>query len=53
MAAFLADLTLITDFIFKLIVDIWNVIMDSPLLLSAFGLWVLRKVFNVFDLIKG
>lgn len=53
MTAFLADVSLIVDFIFTAILNIWKVVQGSPLLLSAFGLWVLAKVFDVFDLIKG
>lgn len=53
MTSFLSDLTLIVDFVFSTVVNIWAVIQGSPILLSAFGLWVLRKIFEVFDLIKG
>ena len=53
MAAFLDNLTLIADFVFGVVLDLWQVICDSPILLAAFGLWVLRKLFDVFGLIKG
>ena len=53
MSAFLDNLTLITEFIFGAIHDVWVVIINSPILLAAFGLWVLRKIFDVFGLIKG
>jgi len=53
MAAFLSDLTLIADFVFQIIFAIWGIMQDQPILLVSVGLWVLRKVFDVFGLIKG
>lgn len=53
MTTFLSNMNSLTGFVFNTILQVWAVIQSQPLLLAPVGLWVLRKLFHVFDLIKG
>lgn len=53
MSAFLSDLDLIFNFLVTCFSYIYGLFQSSPLLMSVLALWVLDRIFGIFDLIKG
>ena len=53
MDVFISSLGLLWDFLLSTMGQIFNLYMVSPVLIGAFALWVLDRVFHIFDLIKG
>ena len=53
MSAFLSNLDLIWDFLLDVFRVICNLYVRSPIFMSVFSLWVLDRVFGIFDLIRG
>lgn len=53
MAGFITTLDLIWNFIFSVLDRLVAVVLASPILTAAIALWILDKVFGIFDLIKG
>lgn len=53
MSAFLSNLDLIFNFLVTCFSYIYGVYQSSPILMSVLALWVLDRVFGIFDLIKG
>lgn len=54
MTVFISDITLIWNFLFqKLLTPIFNLYTSQPVLIAVFALWVLDRIFHIFDFIKG
>lgn len=53
MASYLSDLNSIWDFLLLILQSCFQVFTTHPIFMSIFALWVLDRVFGIFDLIRG
>lgn len=53
MSAFLSSLGLIWDFLLSTMSQTFALYTTAPVLVAVLALWVLDRVFGIFDLIKG
>lgn len=53
MTAFIDNLTLVWNFLLNVMTAIFNLYTTVPLLIAVFALWVLDRIFHIFDFIKG
>lgn len=53
MDAFLSVLTSGWDFIFQVLTLVYRLYSQEPVFMAVLSLWVLNKVFGIFDLLKG
>lgn len=51
--SYLDSLALIWNFLLFVIRALWGVYAAQPVLMSVLTLWVLDRLFGIFDLIKG
>lgn len=53
MDAFLSVLTSGWDFIFQVLTLVYQLYSREPVFMAVLSLWVLNRVFGIFDLLKG
>lgn len=53
MAVFIDNLTLIWNFLLNVMTQVFNLYTSAPLFIAVFALWVLDRIFHIFDFIKG
>ena len=53
LQAFINGLELIWPFLLNVMSQVFNLYMTQPILMAIFSLWILDRVFHIFDLIKG
>lgn len=53
MAAFLSGLQAAWSFLLDTMTQVFNLYITMPILIAVFVLWILDRVFGIFDLIKG
>ncbi len=53
MTSYLSNLQLIWNFFLQVLKVIFDLYTKEPIFMSVFSLWVLDRVFGIFDLIKG
>lgn len=53
MSAFISSLGLIWDFLLSTLTKTFELYTTAPVLVAVLALWVLDRVFGIFDLIKG
>lgn len=53
MSAFLAGLDAAWTFLFDVMTKLFQMYTTIPVLIAVFALWILDRVFGIFDLIKG
>lgn len=53
MAAYLDALTQVWNFLLTVLSAVWGLYTSQPVLMSFFTLWLLDRIFGIFDLIKG
>lgn len=53
MSAYIDNLTLVWNFLLAVMTRIFNLYTSAPLLIAVFALWVLDRIFHIFDFIKG
>lgn len=53
MSAFISALGQIWDFLISTMSQIFALYTTAPVLVAVLALWVLDRVFGIFDLIKG
>ena len=52
MSAFLSDLSQLATFLFGLLSSIFSLYTTAYVLIAIMGLWVLRRVFRLFEMIR-
>lgn len=53
MTAFINNLNLIWNFLLDTMTKLFNLYTTTPVLIAVFALWVLDRIFHIFDFIKG
>lgn len=53
MSGFISNLDLIASFVFDFGLDLFNTMMSHPILTASIALWVLDRIFGIFDYLKG
>lgn len=53
MAAFLSGLDAAWTFLLQVMSIVFQLYTNEPIFMSIFTLWILDRVFHIFDLIKG
>lgn len=53
MAVFIDNLTLIWNFLLDMMGKLFNLYTTVPVFIAVFALWVLDRIFHIFDFIKG
>lgn len=53
MTVFINNLNLIWSFLLDTMTKLFNLYTSSPVLIAVFALWVLDRIFHIFDFIKG
>ena len=53
MSAFLSGLDSAWTFLLQVMSLVFNLYTEEPVFMSVFTLWILDRVFGIFDLIKG
>lgn len=53
MSNFLSNLDLIVDFLFSVLSAVFDLMVTNPILISVFGLYILGRVFRIFDILKS
>lgn len=53
MSVFIDNLTLIWNFLLDVMTQVFDLYTTAPLLIAVFALWVLDRIFHIFDFIKG
>lgn len=53
MSDFLSSLDLIWSFLLDVLTQVFGLYTSYPVFMAVFTLWVLDRVFGIFDLIKG
>lgn len=53
MSLFLSELELVAVALFDVMADIFTMMMNTPILTAVLALWVLDRVFGIFDYLKG
>ena len=51
--SFLDQLGLVFDFLLSVLTQIFSLYSSNPVLMSVFTLWILDRVFGIFNLVKG
>lgn len=53
MSGFLSNLGLIWDFLISTLTQLFALYTSYPVFMAVFTLWVLDRVFGIFNLVKG
>lgn len=53
MSAFLQGLNYVTSFVFEIFSQIMNLYVTLPILIAVFALWILNRIFHIFQKIRG
>lgn len=53
MSNYLSNLDLIWNFLIMVLTTVFNLFTSHPIFMSVFGLWILDRIFGIFDLIRG
>ena len=53
MSDYLSNLDLIWNFLVTVLTTVFNLFTSHPIFMSVFGLWILDRIFGIFDLIRG
>lgn len=53
MGEFVSTLQQVWDFLIDVLNQVFSLFTSSPIFIAVFVLWILDRVFHIFDLIKG
>lgn len=53
MNVYLVQLQSIWNFLIEVLTQVFDLFVGNPIFISVFALWILDRVFGIFDLIKG
>lgn len=53
MTVFIDNLTLIWNFLLSVLSQVFTLYTSVPVFVAVFALWVLDRIFHIFDFIKG
>lgn len=52
MSAFLSDLSSLWNLVTSTLSQVVNLYTTSYILIAIFGLWIVRRIFRLFDMIR-
>lgn len=53
MTVFINNLTLVWNFLLDVLSKVFYLYTSQPVLIAVFALWVLDRIFHIFDFIRG